>query len=103
MHVIWLKVIPETIEASPQRLSFKCSGGERAISCSITVEAVNDLIRFHRIDVSGGEAVDALLKEVERLANEKFIAGRVEQNGELAINATDVLRYGFQTTDNSAT
>jgi hypothetical protein len=63
---------------------------------------VNDLIQFHRLDVSGDEAVNALLKEIERLANEKFSSGRAERNGELAITATDVLRYGFQTTGNSA-
>jgi hypothetical protein len=103
MRVIWLKVILETVEAASQRLSFKCSGGEQAISCSITVDALDDLIRFHRLDVSQEKTVDALLKEVERLANEKFDDGRVERNGELAINATDVLRYGFQTTDDSAT
>lgn len=102
MRVIWLKVIPETIEAVSQRLSFQCSGGERTINCSITVEAVGDLIQFHRLDVSQGEAVDALVKEIERLANEKFDDGRVEQNGELAIKVRDVLRYGFRTTDDSA-
>jgi hypothetical protein len=102
MRVIWLKVIPETIAAASQSLSFQCNGGDKAISCSITVDAVNDLIQFHRLDVSGDEAVNALIKEIERLANEKFSAGRVEKNGELAITATDVLRYGFQTTDDSA-
>jgi hypothetical protein len=102
MRVIWLKVIPETIVAASQRLSFRCNGGDTAISCSITVDAVNDLIQFHRLDVSGDEAVNALIKEIERLANEKFSAGRVGKNGELAITATDVLRYGFQTTDSSA-
>jgi hypothetical protein len=102
MRVIWLKVLPETIEAASQRLSFQCSGGERTINCSITVEAVGDLIQFHRLDFSQGEAVDVLVKEIERLANEKFNDGRVEKNGELGITATDVLRYGFQTTDDSA-
>jgi hypothetical protein len=63
---------------------------------------VGDLIRFHRLDVSQGEAVDAPVKEIERLANEKFNDGRVEQNGELAIKARDVLRYGFQNSDDSA-
>jgi hypothetical protein len=102
MRVIWLKVIPETIAAASQRLSFQCDGGEKAITCSIAVDAVNDLIQFHRLDVSGDVAVNTLIKEIERLANEKFCDGRVEQNGELSITATDVLRYGFQTTDDSA-
>jgi hypothetical protein len=102
MRVIWLKVIPETIAAASQRLSFQCNGGDKAISCSITVDAVNDLIQFHRLDVSGDEAVNALITEIERLANEKFCAGRVENNGELAITATDVLRYGFHNTEDSA-
>jgi hypothetical protein len=104
MRVIWLKVIPETIAAASQRLSFQCNGGDKAtsISCSITVDAVNDLIQFHRLDLSGDEAVNALIKEIERLANEKFGAGRVDKNGELAITATDVLRYGFHKTGGSA-
>jgi Protein of unknown function (DUF1488) len=102
MRVIWLRVIPETIEAASQRLSFQCDGGEKAITCSVTAEALDDLVHFHRLDVSKDETFNTLLNEIERIANEKFSAGRVEQNGELVIKTIDVLRYGFQNTGDSA-
>jgi hypothetical protein len=99
MRVIWLKVIPNTFEAASQRLSFQCSGADNAVSCSITVNALDDLVQLHRLNVREDKAVEALLKEIEYLANEKFSAGRVERNGELAIKSIDVLRYGFRNID----
>jgi hypothetical protein len=99
MRLIWLKVIPETIKAAAQKLSFQCNGGETPVSCTITVEAVGGLVQFHGLDVNKDQAAHVLLREIERLANEKFSAGRVGQNGEFAINATDVLRYGFHNID----
>jgi uncharacterized protein DUF1488 len=96
MRVIWLNVIPGTIVAASQRLLFQCAIGEKAITCSITAGALDDIIHFHRLDVNKDEAFDTLLKEIERTANEKFGDGRVEPDGELAIKSIDVLRYGLQ-------
>jgi hypothetical protein len=100
--MIWLEVIPGTIEATSQGLSFRCSGGENAVTCSITEQALDDLIQYHRLDVNKDETFASILSEIERIANEKFGAARLEKNGELIIRTIDVLRYGFQNTDDSA-
>lgn len=81
---------------APDKLLFQCNIGEKSIACSITAEALDDILQFHRLDVSTDEAFDTLLKEIERTANGKFGDGRVERNRELAIKSLDVLRYGVQ-------
>jgi Protein of unknown function (DUF1488) len=96
---IWLSVVPGTIVVAPDRLLFQCNIGEKSIACSITAEALDDILHFHRLDVSKDEAFDTLLKEIERTANGKFGDGRVERDGQLAIRSLDVLRYGLQKTD----
>jgi hypothetical protein len=101
MRVIGLKIVPGTICAQSRTLSFQCQDGEEAIPCSITADALDDLVHLYRLDVKEDEAVDALLKEIEHLANEKFCAGRVEKNGELIIRTIDVLRFSVQHTDGS--
>jgi hypothetical protein len=102
---IWLNVVPRTIVVAGDRLLFQCSIGDKSIACSITAEALDDILHFHRLDVSKDEAFDTLLKEIERTANGKFGDGRVERDGQLAIRSLDVLRYGIQefypTTDNA--
>jgi hypothetical protein len=96
---IWLNVVPGTIVVAPDRLLFQCNIGEKSIVCSITAEALDDILHFHRLDVSKDEAYDTLLKEIERTANGKFGDGRVERDGQVAIRSLDVLRYGLQNTD----
>jgi Protein of unknown function (DUF1488) len=102
---IWLNVVPGSIVVAPDRLLFQCSIGEKSIACSITAEALDDIVHFYRLDVSRDEAFDTLVKEIERTANGKFGDGRVERDGQLAIRSLDVLRYGLQkadpTTDNA--
>src|SRR5437660_1724895 len=90
---IWLNDVSGTILAAQDRLLFQCNIGERSIGCSITAEALDDILHFHRLDVSKDEAFDTLLKEIERTANGKFGDGRVERDGQLAIRSIDVLRY----------
>jgi hypothetical protein len=96
---IWLKIVPGTFVVAPDRLLFECNIGENSIACSITVEALDDILHFHGLDVSKDEAFDTFLKEIERTANGKFGDGRVEQDGQLAIRSLDVLRYGLQKPD----
>jgi hypothetical protein len=98
---IWLNMVPGTIVVAPDKLLFQCSIGEKSIACSITAEALDDILHFHRLDVSKDEAFDTLIKEIERTANGKFGDGRVEPDGELAIKSLDVLRYGLQKTEDS--
>src|SRR5947209_17820312 len=93
---IWLKLVPGSIIVAPDRLLFQCSIGDSSIACSITAEALDDILHFHRLDVSKDEAFDTLIKEIERTASGKFGDGRVERNGQVAVKSLDVLRYGLQ-------
>ena len=102
MHLIWLKVISGTVNVGSQRLSFQCGDGDNSVVCCIMRDALDDLIQFHRFDISRDEPFDALLTQIERIANAKFNAGRVEPNGELVIKPVDLLRYGFRDINDSA-
>ena len=93
---IWLNLVPGTIEVAPDGLLFRCNIGESSISCRITAEALDDILHFHRLDVSKDEAFDILIKEIERTASGKFGDGRIERDGQLAIRSLDILRYGLQ-------
>jgi hypothetical protein len=55
-----------------------------------------DLADFHRIKSAAADAPPVLLPEIERLANAKYDAGRLEEAGGLLIRSTDLVRYGFQ-------
>ena len=57
---IWLNMVPGTIVVGPDRLLFQCIIGEKSISSSITAEALDDILHFHRLDVSKDEAFDTL-------------------------------------------
>jgi hypothetical protein len=68
----------------------------------ITQDALDDLTQFHRLDISKDEPLNALVMQIERIANAKFNAGRVEVNGEIVIRPLDLLRYGFNAINDSA-
>ena len=78
------------------RLLFQCKIGDKSIACSITAEALDDILHFHKLDGSKDGAFDTLVKEIERTASGKFGDGRVERDGQLAIRSLHVLRYGLQ-------
>jgi hypothetical protein len=69
--------------------------GERTIACTIARQTLRDLGDFHRLRVSEEAVLSHLLPEIERLANEKFHAGCIDQNGDVTIGTADLLRYGF--------
>jgi hypothetical protein len=91
-----LKIIAGTLKVHQQTLSFRCADDEMSLDCGITVDAVHDLMDFHQCDDTEGSVLRAVLPEIERLVNSKFEAARLEQNGELWIRASDLLRYGYQ-------
>jgi hypothetical protein len=68
----------------------------------MTAEALCDLAEFHRLRSLDDGALESLLPEIERLVNSKFNAGRLEQNGELWIRASDLLRYGYRERERAA-
>jgi hypothetical protein len=97
-----LKVMVQTLSARSQGLAFQCENGMKTVSGDISAETLRDLTDFHQVKGSQEEGFRALLPEIERLLNAKFQAGRIEENGELAIRAADLLRFGFQARDKTA-
>jgi hypothetical protein len=97
-----LKVIEGTLSVRPQSLAFRCENGMQTVSGSISAETLRDMTDFHQVKGSPEEGFRALLPEIERLLNAKLQARRIDANGELAIRAADLLRFGFQARDKAA-
>ena len=97
-----LKMMAGTLSARPQSLVFQCNNSIKAITASIAADALLDMMDFHRIKGGQEYGFQALLPEIERLVNAKYEAGRIDENGELAIWAADLLRYGFRERGKSA-
>jgi hypothetical protein len=76
-------------------VAFKCEAGEVIIVCGIMSDAVRDLIDINRLNTMNDDGVLALLQAIERLVNLKHDAGKLEENGELVIRTSDLVRYGF--------
>jgi len=91
-----LRIIAGSLKAYQYVISFRCADEEMSVDCAITADAVHDLMGFHRFYNTEDGALDAVLPEIERLVNCKFEAARLEQNGEVWIRASDLLRYGYQ-------
>jgi hypothetical protein len=92
-----LTIIAESLTAKTHGFSFQsdCADG-KIIPCGITDVALADLVDFHHIKSAAADAPRVLLPEIERLANAKYNAGRLEEDGGLLIRSTDLVRYGFQ-------
>ena len=92
-----LRIIPKSLAPQPDevRFQFECDDG-KIIQCSITGETLRDLIDFHRVKNTDEDTCRVLLPEVERLANAKYDARRLEEDGGLLIRSTDLVRYGFE-------
>jgi hypothetical protein len=75
--------------------TFQCDCGDgKIIECTIVDIALRDLIDFHRFKKTADPST-VLVLEIVRLANAKYDAGRLEEDGSLVIRATDLLRFGF--------
>jgi hypothetical protein len=96
-----LGIIFESFNAQSKGLCFQCDRDGKIIQCGIADVALRDLIDFHRINSSTDEPLRALLPELERLVNAKYVARRFEENGWLVIWPVDLLRYGYQGRDKS--
>lgn len=71
------------------------------ISCTVAIEVVLDLADHHLLNWSTAlEAFGLLIPEIERLANRKYQFG-LQENAEILIGGTDLLRYGFSGLDKS--
>src|SRR5437764_597274 len=78
---VTLRIIPTSLAPQPDevRFQFDCNDG-RVIQCSITDDALRDLIDFHRVKNTDEDTSRVLLPEVERLANAKYDARRLEED-----------------------
>lgn len=69
--------------------------GERAVICTVSRRVLRDLADYHQLHVSDEAAFSHLLPVIERLANECIRAGRVDENGNVTIGTTELVRYGL--------
>ena len=92
-----LTIIEESLTAQTYGLGFQsdCADG-KIVQCGITNLALADLVDFHQVKSPAADAPLVLLLEIERLANAKYQAGRLEEDGGLLIRSSDLVRYGFQ-------
>jgi hypothetical protein len=92
-----LKIILESIEAQSGGVGLRLDCGEgKLVQCGISINALRDLIAFHRVESTETKSLQVLLPEIERLANVKYDTGRFEEDGGILIQSADILRFGFQ-------
>jgi Protein of unknown function (DUF1488) len=91
-----LYVVAGSMQAQPQGLAFQSHDGVRVVTCSISRDALLDLRDYHGLAGDESQAFRALGPQIERLANEKYRAGRVDRSGQLEISPADILLYGFE-------
>jgi hypothetical protein len=96
-RAVLLTIIAESFTARTYGFSFQsdCADG-KIVQCGIMDVALADLADFHHVKSAATDAPLVLLLEIERLANAKYEAGRLEEDGGLLIRSTDLVRYGFQ-------
>lgn len=92
-----LKIILKSLASRPEAVRFQvdCDDGG-IIQCIITADALRDLIDFHHVKNTHEDTSRVLLPEIERLANAKYDARRLEEDGGLLIRSADLVRYGFE-------
>jgi hypothetical protein len=92
-----LRLIPKSLapQSDGVRFQFDCDDG-KVIQCSITDDTLRDLVDFHHVKNTDEDTCRVLLPEIERLANAKYDAGRLEEDGGLLIRSSDLVRYGFE-------
>jgi Protein of unknown function (DUF1488) len=91
-----LFVVAGSAQPQPQGLAFESRDGVKLVPCSISRDALLDLRDYHGLEGDETQAFRALGSQIERLANEKYRAGRLERTGELEISPADILLYGFE-------
>jgi hypothetical protein len=66
-----LRIIARRFKAQSEGLRFQCDYGGKNIERGIAVDALRDLVGFHRVNRVEEEGFRALLLELERIANAK--------------------------------
>jgi hypothetical protein len=92
-----LRINPKSLAPRPDEVHFQFDSGEGGIiQCRVTDETLRDLIDFHHVKNTDEDTSRVLLPEIERLANAKYDARRLEEDGGLFIRPADLVRYGFE-------
>lgn len=93
-----LSIVGEELDIASQDLSFRFHDEDpsRTVPCTVTIQVLQDLGSYHNLSFTAEEVLDVLIPELDRLASVKYRAGRFEQNGEIVIRGSDLLRYGFE-------
>jgi hypothetical protein len=93
-----LNVIPGQLDIQKEGIRFRLSDGETTVSCSVSRFVLQDLISHHLpgVNVTDLQAFVELLPGIAHLANVKYDAGRIDENGEIVIGTADLLRHGLQ-------
>jgi hypothetical protein len=97
MVLMSLKITAGKLDLLPASIVCQLAHGTRMIACTVERQALRDLADYHLGEaLPDVAAFGELLQEIERLANAKFYAGRVEESGDVVITSADVLLYGFE-------
>jgi hypothetical protein len=68
--------------------------GRAKVICTIAHEVLRDLAHGHQLSGPDEVLFSLLLPEIEELADTKFHAGKIDENGVLTIGTSDLIRYG---------
>ena len=69
--------------------------GDRILTCIVSRQALRDLGDYHQLYGSDEALFSRLLPQVERLANERVRAGRVDESGNVTIGTAEPVRHGL--------
>jgi hypothetical protein len=88
------RVVSGRLEFLPANILCRLRDGDRIIACSVARQLLQDLAAYHGLDISDAAIFSALLPEIERIANEKLLTGRIADDGSVVLGTADLLRYG---------
>lgn len=91
------RVVGGKLEFLPTSIVCQLREGDRTVLCMIVREVLRDLGDYHRLNLSEQGLFSVLLPDIERMADAKIRAGRLDQHGHVRIEAVDLLRYGLGT------
>ena len=93
-RVVSLKVTSGRLDLLRESIVFHLRNGADTVVCSISHAALRDLGDCHGIRSSEVDVFSTLLHNIEHLATAKFRAGRIDENGQVNIGTSDLVRFG---------
>lgn len=89
------RVVGGKLELRSNSLACQLREGNRILTCTVSRQALRDLGGYHQLQISDEAVFSRLLPEIERLANERIRAGRMDETGSVTIGTSDLVRYGL--------